>query len=116
DLAEALAEGHGGLEGGGRRLQARDDLDALLHGHGVHEVGRDDARAVGGVGGVAARGGGGDAGDGDGRRIGGEDGVLGADLGEAGEDVELELGDLGHGLDDEVGRREVVEGGGGGEQ
>lgn len=102
-LAEPLAKGHGGLERLFRGLKARDDLDAFLDWDWVHEVGGDDARAVGGVGGVAAGGGGGDAGDGDGRGVGGEDGMLGADLGELGEDVKLELGYLGNGLDDEVG-------------
>lgn len=115
DLAEALAKGDGGVERGLRRLQAADDLDALLHGHGVHKVRRDDAGAVGRVGGVLG-GGGGDARDGDGRRVGGQDGVLGADLGELGEDVKLELGDLGDGLDDEVDVGEGVDGGCWGEE
>lgn len=108
DLAHALAESDGGLEGLLAGLQAADDLDALLHRHGVHEVRGDDAGRGRGVGGI--RGGGrGDLGDGDGGRVGGEDGVRGADLGELAEDVELELGDLGDGLDDEVDRREIFQ-------
>lgn len=68
-------------------------------------------RGVGGVLGILG-GGGGDAGDGDGGGVGCEDGVFGADLGELGEDVEFEGGDLGDGLDDEVHAGEVVERGG----
>lgn len=76
-------------------------------------MGRDNARAVGGVGRVAAGSGSRNARDGDGGGVGCQDGVFGADLGELGEDVELELGDLWDGLDDEVGGGELVEGGGG---
>jgi len=115
DLAHALAEGHSGVERLLARLEAADDLDALLDGHGVHEVGGDDAGAVRGVLGILG-GGGGDPRDGDGRCVGGQDGVLGTYLGQLGEDVELERGDLGDGLDDEVDIAKRIEGGSWGEE
>ncbi len=96
DLAHGLAERDGGLQRLGARLEAGDDLYALLNGHGVHEVRGHDAGAVGRVGRVALGGGGRDARDADGRGVGGEDGMLGAYFGELREDVKLELGDLGN--------------------
>lgn len=74
-------------------------------------MGRDDAGGSLGVGWVGG-GCGGDAGDGDGRGVGGKNGVLWRDLGELPKELELELWDLWHGLDDEVDGGEVVHGGG----
>ena len=93
-LAHALAEGSGGGDGGGGRLQARDDFDAALDGDGIHEVGCYDAGGGVGVGGRRGLGGGGDARDGDGGCVCGENGMRGTDLGEAGEDGGLEVGDF----------------------
>ena len=53
-----------------------------------------------------------DAGDADRGGVGGEDGVWWADLGEAGEDFEFQVEDLGDGLDDHVDVVEVVHVGG----
>ena len=93
DLAHLLAELDRGGERGLRRLQAGDDLDALLHGHRVHEVGADDTGGGGEVRGVGG-GGSGDLGDGDARGVCGEDGVRGADGGQLLKERELEVGDF----------------------
>lgn len=107
NLAHALAEFQGSRERRGRRLQACYDLYTLLHGHRVHEVCADHPAAGGEVFGVLARGCG-DAGDADRGSVGGEDGVRRADLGELGEDLEFEVEDLGHGLNDHVDIVEVL--------
>lgn len=95
DLAHSLDNLQGGGESLGRGLQTGDDLHTLLDRHGVHEVGRDDS-------GGSSSSGSGNLGDGDGRGVGGQNGVVLGPLVEVPEDVELELGDLGHGLDDHV--------------
>ncbi len=108
NLAHLLAELDGSVESLLAGLETADDLDTLLDGDGVHEVGGDDAGRGRGVGRIG-RGGSGNLGDGDGRGVGGKNGVGRAHLGEVGEDVKLELGDLGDSLDDKVDGGQVLD-------
>lgn len=71
-------------------------------------MGGDDAGRGRGVGGIGS-GGGGNLGNGNRRGVGGKNGVGRANPGEVGEDVKLELGDLGDGLDDKVDGGEVLD-------
>ncbi len=81
-----------------------DDLDQVLHRRRVEEVDADDAPGPG------VRGG--DLGDRQRRGVGGEDRLRRDDVVELAEDVLLDLQRLDHGLDYEVGVREVLERGG----
>lgn len=101
DLAHTFAELQRCRQSLWRRLQTGDDFHTLHHRDRVHEVCADHSATGGQVGRVRGRGSC-NASDADGGSVGGEDGVGWADLGEAGEDLELEVEDLGNSLDDHV--------------
>lgn len=86
DFAHFSYKRKGSVNGGLRRLQAGDDLDAFLDRNRVHEMRTDDARWAREISRVVAAGCGCDLSDGNGRRVGGENGVWRADPGEFGKD------------------------------
>jgi hypothetical protein len=113
DEAGLVADGHVDLaQAGGQRLDVLDDrglgddgahdLDQLHDRRGVEEVHADDlARPPGDHR---------ELGDRQARGVGRQDRVRRADLVQLGEDLGLELHALGHGLDDQLGRGEVLQG------
>ncbi len=102
-LAQGVAgEGLHGVEGVARGVEGGDDLHERQDGDGVEEVQAHDP--VGAAGGHAQ------AHDRDGRGVRGEDRFrVRHDLVEAGEDLDLGFGVLGHGLDDELPVGEVLQ-------
>ena len=97
----ARAELARGLERGLARALARDHLDELHDRRRVEEVHADDALRAGHAGG--------DLGHAQRRRVRGEHAVVADDLGDAPEQLALELERLRRRLDDDVGAGELVE-------